>query len=366
MQNGYSLFFALLLILYTSITNCQVKSKVIIDVDMGQFNDDALAMFMLLQSDMVEMLGVTVVSGNTWVEEGTAYTLRQLEIINRTDVPVFSGTGIPLMGDRQPYLDAEEKLWGTVRYTGAWMRKRPQSYLELSTIPYGGYPAAKPQAKNAVDFIVESVKKAPNEITLFVLGPAMNVALAISKNPEIIPLIKQVIYMGGAFEIPGNTTPAAEFNWWFCPESARICLRAPFKKQIIIPLDGSRNVYFKKEYYDRIVSGPNTPLVKMFRDFYAKRFESNPGYRTSVWDVLTAGLFLKPELAVRLEERYVDVDVMRGLNYGRSMSYRGTNRRGSADAATYPAGTQSASILFEIDEAKFFDYFVDLMTRSYK
>jgi len=67
---GYSLFFTLLLILYAPNANCQAKSKVIIDVDMGQLNDDALAMFMLLQSDMVEMLGVTVVSGNTWVEEG--------------------------------------------------------------------------------------------------------------------------------------------------------------------------------------------------------------------------------------------------------------------------------------------------------
>ena|SRR5690625_4464681 len=79
----------------------QEASKVILDVDMGTLNDDAVAMFMLLQSDDVEVLGVTTVAGNTWVEEGVAATLRQLEVVGRDDVPVAFGSGEPLMGSRQ-------------------------------------------------------------------------------------------------------------------------------------------------------------------------------------------------------------------------------------------------------------------------
>ena len=68
---------------------------------MGVLNDDAVALFMLLNSPNVEVLGVTIVPGNTWAENGTAYALRQLELVGRSDVPVFIGVREPLMGSRQ-------------------------------------------------------------------------------------------------------------------------------------------------------------------------------------------------------------------------------------------------------------------------
>jgi inosine-uridine nucleoside N-ribohydrolase len=342
----------------------QDKSKVIIDVDMGQLNDDAVTMFMLLQSQEVDMLGVTVVSGNTWVENGVAYALRQLEIINRTDVPVYAGVGIPLMGNRQAWLEHEERLWGNVEYMGAFARERPSSYLELETEPYRGYPITEPKSEHAVDFIVRSIKENPHEVTLFVLGPAMNVALAIRKNPEIISLVKEVYYMGGAFDVPGNTTPAAEFNWWFCPESIYMALRAPFKKQIIVPNDIAEAVYYTKEQYDRIVSAPNTPIIQMFRDRHGPRFQSNSESLSYVWDAMTAAIFLKPELITQMEERYVDIDINYGPNYGRSMGYDERRRRGFSNPENYPAGTQKASILLDIDREEFWNLYIDLMTRS--
>src|SRR5215208_1079565 len=88
------------------------QERVIVDSDMGVVNDDAVALFMLLNSPNVEVLGVTIVPGNSWVETGTAAALRQLELIGRTDMPVFMGVREPLMGSRQPWLDAEERLWG--------------------------------------------------------------------------------------------------------------------------------------------------------------------------------------------------------------------------------------------------------------
>ena len=191
---------------------------------MGVLNDDAVALFMLLNSP--ERRGARRDHRARQLVDGARHGggLRQLELIGRTDIPVFMGVREPLMGSRQPWLEAEERLWGHSEFLGAYGRPRPESYLALDREPAIGYPTTKPAAEHAVDFIVRAVKAHPNEVTLFVLGPATNVALAIRKNPEIVPLVKRVYYMGGAIDVPGNTTPAAEFNWWFDPESVRITL----------------------------------------------------------------------------------------------------------------------------------------------
>jgi inosine-uridine nucleoside N-ribohydrolase len=347
----------------TAQTKSGPKRKVIVDADMGQLNDDAVAMFMLANSDNVDLLGVTIVAGNTWAEEGTAYALRQLELIGERGVPVLVGAGEPLLASRQAQLAAEEDLFGNVEYMGAFARQRPESYLKLAQPPYGGYPTTKPSQKTAVDFIVDQVKKNPNEITLFALGPGNNVTLAVKTHPEIIPLVKEVIYMGGAFDVPGNTTPAAEFNWWFDPEAAKYAVRTPFKRQTVVPLDIAERVYYTKKEYDRIVAGKETPLKKMFKDLHGPRFESDPARTSFVWDALTAAIFLDPSIATKVEERYIDVDDTYGPNYGRSLGYGESRRRSFSDPSTFPVGTQKARILFDIDREKFWNLYVDLMRR---
>lgn len=362
-------FKPLLALLITGVTlgfaaaQEQQQEKVILDVDMGELNDDAVAMFMLLQSGEVDLLGVTTVAGNTWVEEGIAYSLRQLELVGHEDIPVYPGASAPLMGSRQALLEAEQTLWGNIEYMGAYSREQPASYQELEEEPYKGYATTEPADEHAVDFIVRSIKENPNEITLFVLGPPTNVALAVRKNPEIVPLVKQVIYMGGSIDIPGNTNPAAEFNWWFDPEATKITLRTPFKKQIVVPLDIAERVYYTKAEYDRIVAGPDTPIVQMFQDLQGPRFEDDPERESFIWDALTAAIFLRPEIATKMEDRYIDMDVTYGPNYGRSIGYHESRNRSLDDPSNYPEGSQRVSILFDIDREAFWDLYVDLMTR---
>lgn len=240
---------ALAVTLLAAPTPAAASERVIVDADMGVLNDDAVALFMLVNSPAVELLGVTIVPGNSWAEHCTASALRQLELIGRTDIPVFMGVREPLMGSRQPWLEAEELLWGRTEVLGAYGRPRATSYLALDREPVIGYPTIAPSAENAVDFIVRSVKAYPNEVTLFVIGPATNVALAVRKNPEIVPLVKRVYYMGGSVDVPGNSTPAAEFNWWFDPEAARIALRTPFREQFIVPTDIAERMFYTKTEY---------------------------------------------------------------------------------------------------------------------
>ena len=167
--------------------------------------------------------------------------------------------------------------------------------------------------------------------------------------------------------IPGesifNPPPAAEFNWWFDPEAVRITLRTPFRAQVVVPTDIAEKVYYTKAEYDRIASAPETPITKLFKQIQGPRFEKDPKARSHVWDALTPAIFLKPSLATRLDDRFPDIDVTYGPNYGRSIGYHQSRRRSLDQPSDFPAGTQKVKVLMEIDAKGFWDLYVDLMTK---
>lgn len=337
----------LLTALLLSSAPSSAAEKVILDDDFGGFSP---TLIMLLHSDQVELLGVTTVAGNAWVENVTASVTTLLQRLGRNDIPIVPGAGEPLMGNRQPWYANEERLFGNAEYLGAFARPRPEPM--------------KPGKENAVDFIIRKVKEFPNEVTLLVTGPATNIALAVKTHPEIVPLVKRVIYMGGAIDMPGNTTPAAEFNFWFDPEAIKIALRTPFKEQIVVPDDICERVFYTKAIYDRIVAAPETTVVKMFKERQGPMFQSDPKRQSFIWDELTAAILIKPELITKVEERYIDIDVNYGPNYGRSIGYHESRRRSLASPENFPAGTQKVKIVFDIDRNAFWDLYVGLMTKS--
>jgi inosine-uridine nucleoside N-ribohydrolase len=329
-------------------------AKVIFDTDFGELNDDSQALYLLLQSG-VNVLGVTTVTGNTWAAEGAAYALRQLELENRQNIPVYQGSSDPLMGSRAAMLPSEAQQFGIDdSYAGAWSHPQPAGYQQLAQPPYGGYAKTPKADGNAVDFIVDTIKKYPHEVTLFVLGPATNIALAVKKNPEIVPLVKQVIYMGGAFDVPGNQGPAAEFNVWFDPEAARIAFETPFPDQLVIPLDVTDTVWYTKAEYDRVVGGANTPIKREFTDLQGPEFAADPHYRTHLWDALTSAVFLQPSLITSSDLRKISVDTQEGFDYGRTLGF-------TPDHA--PVGTQPVRVVQRIDIPKFYDLFVTQLSK---
>jgi inosine-uridine nucleoside N-ribohydrolase len=321
---------------------------------MVELFDDGVAMMMLAKSDNIDLLGVVTVSGNVWVAEATSYALRQLEIIARPDIPVFAGARHPLRAWRYETMKTERELFGPLGWMGAFNRTEPKSYLKLEPdrIPYGGYPKLTPQNPHGVQFIIDTIMANPGEVTIVAIGPLTNIALAIRLEPEITSLAKRIIYMGGALDVPGNMTPAAEFNWWFDPEAAKMSVRAPFADQLIVGLDVCEKYHFNKEIFDRITANEGS-ISTFFRDKYGPAFKNKSQYTRLVWDTIAAAVVIDPTLITKDETRWVDVNAEYNADYGRSLSYKNQG----------PVGTKKARILFSIDETRFWNLMVDLLTQ---
>lgn len=337
--------------------------KVIFDTDNGPFGDDTKALIMLLNSEQFELLGITTVIGNYWVEYSTAHTLRFLEIMGRTDIPVYMGMGEPFMGDHTPLLKMGW-LPGIVGGNIGYMAKeRPASYKELPEEPIIGLPTTEAQEMHAVDFIAEQVKKYPGEVTLICTGACTNIAMAVKRYPEIVPLVKQVIYMGGAIDVPGNTTAAAEFNWWADPWATKIAMSTPFARQVIAPKDICAQARITYETYEAIKAAHEaapTPATQLFMEISGPNHEGHPEYTNTLWDEVTVLYLLDPSFVTRSEERYMDIDTTLGINYGRSIGFRTTPRR--PDDFVVAPFAQKVEVLLDMDVTAFMDLYVHYFT----
>src|SRR6202011_4020408 len=133
-------------------SHAQVKHKVIIDQDCaGSGGTDMQAILALVNSPETEVLGITVLTGDAWRDEEVAHTLRTLEIIGRTDIPVVPGAIFPLVNSRED-VERWEKLYGKVVYKGAWNPGyRPDPYA-IPPMPEGA-PTTKPSAEDAAHLL---------------------------------------------------------------------------------------------------------------------------------------------------------------------------------------------------------------------
>jgi inosine-uridine nucleoside N-ribohydrolase len=339
--------------------------KIIIDSDYNTMSDDGQLGVMAAQlqaSGKVQVMGISVVSGNQWLKQGVADALMSVERLGVGDrIGIYSGANHAFNHD---YATIEAEMAagaGGDGYLGAWSSPEPRTDADLKPSPDGFATHTQLQRKSAVDFIVDTVKANPNEITILAIGPLTNIALAVKQNPEIVPLIKKIIYMGGAIDVAGNTTKFAEFNWWFDPEAAQFVVRLPIA-QVVVPLDVTDTVFLTKPIYDRIAHPAKpTAVTEVFRQLNGygfsgtNGFENDPGYTQNIWDTLTLAYLIDPGYATQTVERYVDVVAKPGAaDNGRSIGY-----------ASQPEGPtlQKMTVVKKFDNARFFELYVDLLTR---
>ncbi|MRX08656.1 nucleoside hydrolase [Pseudoduganella sp. FT25W] len=338
--------------------------KIIIDSDFGTLNDDGqlLAIAAQLQArGRVEILGLTLVSGNKWLRQETAEALKSVERLGiAQQVGVYAGANYPLSHDLATVRAEQQMHPGGDGYLGAWSRPEPRSDADLVAPPDGYASHTELREQSAAEFIADSIRRHPGEVTILAIGPLTNIALAVRRHPEIVPMIGQIIYMGGAFDVAGNTTAAAEFNWWFDPQAAREVLGLPVR-HVIFPLDVTDTVKIDKQVYDRVVYGAARDgiIARLFKQLngygYDGRngFETNPAYSTDVWDTLTLAYLLDQGYARRTVQRWVEIDTRVGATNGRSIGH-----------ATAQPGLQPATIVERFDNRRFFDFYVDGLTAA--
>jgi ribosylpyrimidine nucleosidase len=178
---------ALMAVTCVTAAELPVREKVILDTDFTTTGDDGMVGIMAAQlhaQGVIELLGITVVAGNEWLPQEVADALRAVERLGIADsVGVYAGAKYPLVHDYRN-LPQEKAMWGV---GGSWY-KRPEPASGDLIAPLDGFAATtRVQPQHAVDFIVDTVKKFPREVTLLAIGPLPTIALAIRLHPAIGP-----------------------------------------------------------------------------------------------------------------------------------------------------------------------------------
>lgn len=267
------------------------KRKIIIDCDPGQ--DDAVMLLLALACpDEFDILGITAVAGNVPLDLTQRNARIMCELAGRTDVPVYAGCDKPMKHE----LITAENVHGKTGIDG------------VATYQ----PAMPLQNQHAVDFIIETLLAADNNsITLVPTGPLTNIGQAMSRQPDILPKIREIVLMGGAMREAGNTTPSAEFNMLEDPDAAQVVMHCG-RPMTIVPLDVTHQALVSQRRIEQI-RALDTPvgtavvgMMEFFNRFDSEKYGSDGA---PLHDPCTIAYLLKPEL---FEGKLCNVEVETG------------------------------------------------------
>jgi inosine-uridine nucleoside N-ribohydrolase len=326
---------------------------------------------MLLNAPQVDLLGITTVSGDQWVEPATAFALHALELTGRADVPVVKGAEMPLLNTREEQ-ELREALYGShPTWHGAFNPDAPPPTLTWP--PPGGYPTISPRPGRAADFIIDTIRANPNQVVLYCAGPLTNVALAIRLDPGIVGLTKALYVMGG------SSGGGFELNWWWDPEAAAIVMRAPWPEIVVTPGELGFEVMSNERLMRRVVERGGR-LAAHVRSMYLD-YTPPPGLSvwSAMWDEITVASIVDPTVIKQSETLYLDAVIEHGAKYGHTSVWRkppdlpsfflsysgpdGIDRAKWLGHLVPPYNRRPAQVQMEVDIEKFERIFVDLMSR---
>ena len=318
---------------------------IIFDTDSAVFNDDAAALAMLLRRpDRVEVLGVTVVAGNHTVPQGAEHMLHLLELMGAGAIPLHLGARAPLV-NTPARAARQEARWGPIAFKGAF-DAGPD--VEL---PHGGrFATVRPRPTDAAAFIIDTIERRPDEVTLVAVGPMTNLAQVFRARPDLAPRVKRIVFMGGNARVPGNVTPAAEFNIWFDPDAAAEVLRAGVPHIVMFGLDITNHAPARKTLFDRIVAA-GTPLTRLMQHDMGPRYARDPAATYYVWDCITAAWLIDPSVVTVSESLPITVATAFGPDCG-----------ATAVAAPDDPAARPVEVMLDLDVGAFYDLYAELLT----
>ncbi|WP_423206744.1 nucleoside hydrolase [Paracoccus yeei] len=260
--------------------------KIIIDTDPGQ--DDAVGILLALASPEVEVLALTTVAGNVPLDLTSRNARIVCEIAGRPDIPVHAGCDTPLS---RPLVTAEH-VHGKSGLDGIALFQ----------------PASALAPGHAVDAIIDILRREPEgSVTLVAMGPLTNLATAFRRAPDIVPRLREIVLMGGAYFEVGNITPAAEFNIYVDPEAAQIVFAAG-APLTVLPLDVTHKALTSRDWIEQMrASGPVGRAVAGWTDFFERYDREKYGAEGApLHDPCTIAWLIQPDL---FAGRHINVEI---------------------------------------------------------
>jgi purine nucleosidase len=311
-----------------------VPRSFLIDTDTA--SDDAVAIIMALRVPDVRVAAVTTVAGNVNVQQATRNALYTVELCG-ANVPVYAGAEKPLLREHQ---------------SATWFHGR-------DGLGDHNYPPPRKSAEKlqAADAIIDAVEANPG-IVLVTLAPLTNLALAVSKRPDIAAKVARCVVMGGAPCCEGNVTPAAEYNIWVDPEAARIVLRSGLPVEL---------VGWQLSRGEAVLHEQDIAHIEAFRTKLAHfAIECNSharhAYKTqtgedgiSLPDPIAMCIALDPTVGTEWSPHYVDVETQseltRGMTVVDRLNVASDERNRAVWAAILHAG-RKAKVCWKIDNPR--------------
>ncbi|MEM9539948.1 MAG: nucleoside hydrolase [Cyanobacteria bacterium P01_E01_bin.42] len=307
--------------------------KLILDTDPG--GDDIFALFWiqsLVKQGFAELVAVTTAEGNVPAEYTFNAACQILELGDLENVPVGRGVDVPI----KHFSDASH-IHG------------PDGMGNLSrTLPEVGRSFA--DAPVSDELLIEKLEEQPGAITIVAIAPLNNLAAAEAKKPGILTLAREIIIMGGAFQIQGNVTPCAEFNMAFNPQAAERVLNSR-NDLVIVPLDVTRQLVLTRNIMEQIVQvnpqGSLSQFMKELAEFLTQSSlqcrETKGEYGFLVHDALTLAYLFYPE-TLRFSRARVSIETQGEFTKGQTLM----------DLRHTPKETANAWVAVDVDVPGFF------------
>ena len=308
-------------------------TPLLMDVDTGV--DDALALLLALASPEVELVGISTVAGNVPLSRTTDNTLRLLQWAGRSDVPVYAGAEQPLV--RDPV--AADDVHGA---TGLGAAQLPE--------------ARRSPAGDGVEFLLSTLQARPGEMTLVATGPLTNLAQAETRVPGVLRQARQVVIMGGAVGVPGNVTPAAEFNFYADPHAARQVL-ASAAELMLVGLDVTHQVWLEQAALQHCTGAHAAFCRAACQPVIAFESAHYGSAGMHVHDPVALGAALWPQL-FHTQQLWVDVETSGELTVGQVV----VDQR--ALASDQERLGRPVTCAVEVDQARFLALFTERVLAS--
>ena len=295
--------------------------KVIADQDSaGPHGTNFLSLLMLLNAPQIDLLGITTVSGDQWVEPATVFALHAVELAGRTEVPVVKGAERPLLRTGREQ-ELREALYGSYpSWHGSLNPGTPPPRGDLGAAGRLPEDASRTLGAPRVSSS-RPIRAHPGEVVLYMAGPLTNLALAVRMDPGIVPLVKALYIMGA------SSGGGFELNWWWDPEAAAIVMREAWPEIVITPGEIGFTATSSEQLMQRVVDADG-PFTEHIQSLYLD-YEPPPGLSqwSAMWDELAVAALIDPSIITETQTMWLDVDTTHGPKYGHTVVWSLPGRR---------------------------------------